>query len=175
LKWYHKALYRVLSSVLPADVRKQVMGMGRLTVPKNANPWNFFSWLPKKYQQAHNIDLTKLQSYTAEELLELLISVHPDISHALYIYLRMGDTGLTFTAKKANGNDDKSGQRTLDEIKAMLNTPMTSPGYQHGRSLDKLDTVQRMMVMVRGACASEVILNQLCNEVVDNLTRSSRN
>jgi hypothetical protein len=167
LKWYHKALYRLANSVLPTAVRKQMMGLGRSTVPKNANPWNFFSWLPKKYQQAHNIDLTKLQSYTAEELIELLISVHPDVSHALYTYLRMGDTELTFTAKKANGNDDKSGQKALDEIKAMLNTPMVSPGYQHGRSLDKLDTIQRLMVMVRGACAGEVVLNPQCNEVVD--------
>jgi hypothetical protein len=167
LKWYQSALYRVAMSILPVSVKKQMMGLGRSTVPKNANPWNLFNWLPKKYQQAHNIDLTNLQSYTAEELLELLISVHPDVSHALYTYLRMGDTGLTFTAKKANGNDDKSGQRTLDEIKAMLNTSMASPGYQHGRSLDKLDTVQRMMVMVRGACAGEVVLNDRCNEVVD--------
>lgn len=167
MKWYHKALYSLASSILPATVRKQMMGVGRVTSPSNANPWNYFSWLPKKYQQAHNIDLTKLQSYTAEELLELLISVHPDVSHALYTYLRMGDTGLTFTAIKPNGNDDKSGQKVLDEIKALLNSPLPSPGYQHGRALDKLDTVQRLMVMVRGACAGEVVLNERCTEVID--------
>ena len=167
MKWYQKSIYRLAMSILPASVRRQMMGVGRATVPKNADVWNYFTWLPKKYQQAHNIDLTKLQSYTAEELLELLISVHPDVSHALYTYLRMGDTGLTFTAKKANGKEDKSGQRVLDEIKSMLNTPLTSLGYQHGRSLDKLDTMQRMMVMVRGACAGEVVLNERCNEVID--------
>jgi len=138
-----------------------------MTVPKNANPWSWFSWLPKKYQQAHNIDLTKLQSYTAEELLELLISVHPDVSHALYMYLRMGDTGITFTAMKRTGSDDKSGQRVLDELKEMLNTPLPYPGYQHGRSIDKIDTIQRLMVMVRGACAGEVVLNERCNDIVD--------
>ncbi len=167
MKWYHKALHSLVNAVLPAAVKRQMMGIGRATVPKNANPWGIFNWLPKKYQQAHNIDLTKLQSYTAEELLELLISVHPDVSYALYTYLRMGDTALTFTAKKANGNEDKSGQRVLDELKVMLNTPLPSPGYQHGRSLDKLDTIQRMMVMVRGACAGEVVLNDRCNDVVD--------
>ncbi|WP_277376182.1 hypothetical protein [Paenibacillus polymyxa] len=144
-----------------------MMGIGRATVPNNANPWGIFNWLPKKHQQAHNIDLTKLQSYTAEELLELLISVHPDVSYALYTYLRMGDTDLTFTAKKPNGNGDKSGQLVLDELKAMLNTPLPSPGYQHGRSLDKLETIQRMMIMVRGACAGEVVLNERCNDVID--------
>lgn len=142
-------------------------GARRMTVPKNADSRNIFNWLPKKYQQAHNIDLTKFQNYTAEELLELLISVHPDVSHALYTFLRMGDTGVTFTAKKANGNEDESGQRVLDEIKEMLNKPLSSPGYQHGHSLDKLDTIQRLMVMVRGACAGEVVLNERCNEVVD--------
>jgi hypothetical protein len=60
------------TEVTAYTINKQMMGMGRLTTPSNANPWNFFSWHPKKYQQAHNIDLTKLQSYTAEELLELL-------------------------------------------------------------------------------------------------------
>jgi hypothetical protein len=167
LKWYHKALYRTLMSVLPASVKAQMMGIGRATVPKNANPWNFFNWLPKKYQQAHNIDLTKLQNYTAEELLELLISVHPDVSHALYTYLRMGDTSMTISAKKRTGTEDKSGQRTLDELRETLNTPLPSPGYQHGRALDKLDTIQRLMVMVRGACAGEVVLNAQVNDVVD--------
>jgi hypothetical protein len=154
-------------SVLPASVKKRMTGVGRATVPKSTNPFGIFNWLPKKYQQAHNIDLTKLQSYTAEELLELLISVHPDVSYALYTYLRMGDTTLTFTAKKPNKNNDKSGQHVLDELKTMLNTPLPSPGYQHGRSLDKLDTIQRMMVMVRGACAGEVVLNEQCNDVID--------
>ncbi|WP_235209135.1 hypothetical protein [Paenibacillus polymyxa] len=167
MRWYHKAIYSLANSVLPVAIKQQMMGVGRATVPKNSNPWGIFNWLPKKHQQAHNIDLTKLQSYTAEELLELLISVHPDVSYALYTYLRMGDTDLTFTAKKPNGNADKSGQLVLDELKAMLNTPLPSPGYQHGRSLEKLDTIQRMMIMVRGACAGEVVLNEQCNDVVD--------
>lgn len=167
MKWYHRLIYSAANAVLPNSVKRQMMGVGRSTVPTNNNALGIFNWLPKKYQRAHNIDLTKLQSYTAEELLELLISVHPDISHALYTYLRMGDTPLTFTAKKKTGSDDKSGQRALDEIKEMLESPLPSPGYQHGRSLGKLDTVQRMMIMVRGACAGEVVLNERCNDVID--------
>ncbi|WP_243643887.1 hypothetical protein [Paenibacillus pinisoli] len=167
LKWYHKAIYLFAMNVIPTAVKRQMMGIGRATSPKSSNPWGIFNWLPKKHQQAHNIDLTNLQSYTAEELLELLISVHPDVSYALYTYLRMGDTPLTFTAKKVNGKDDKNGQRMLDELKRILNSPLPSPGYQHGRSLDKLDTIQRMMIMVRGACAGEVVLNENCNDVID--------
>lgn len=166
LKWYHKLIYSAVNAILPASVKRQMMGVGISTVPANNNSLGIFNWLPKKYQRAHNIDLTKLQSYTAEELLELLISVHPDISHALYTYLRMGDTELSFTAKK-NGSDDEAGQRELDAIKEMLETSLPSPGYQHGRSLDKLDTIQRMMIMVRGACAGEVVLNERCNDVID--------
>lgn len=167
MKWWQNGLFRMAMSVIPAEIKRQMIGVGRATVPKNSNDWNIFNWLPKRYQQAHNIDLTKLQNHTAEELLELLISVHPDVSHALYTYLRMGDTGITFTAKKKSGIEDKGGQHVLDELKEMLNTPLPSSGYQHGRSLDKLDTIQRMMVMVRGACAGEVVLNERCNDVVD--------
>jgi len=148
-------------AVLPASVKAQMMGVGRLTVPKNANPWNIFNWLPKKYQTAHNIDLTKLQNYTAEELLELLVSVHPDVSHALHTYLRMGETKLSFTA------DNDRAQAVLDGLVDMFSKPLPSPGYQHGRSLDKLDGVQRLMVMVRGACAGEIVLNDQVNDVVD--------
>lgn len=161
MKWYHKVLYRLVNSILPESIKQQMTGTGRMTVPSNANPWNFFNWLPKKYQQVHNIDLTKLQSYTAEELLELLISVHPDVSHAIHTYLRMGDTKLSLIA-----GDDK-GQKTIDDLLKMLNTPMDSPGYQHGRSLDKLDGIQRLMVMVRGACAGEVVMNEAVNDVID--------
>ncbi|MEC0108159.1 hypothetical protein P4H27_14465 [Paenibacillus taichungensis] len=73
---------------------------------------------------------------------------------------------LTFTAKKQSGSDDKNGQRSLDAIKNLLDTPLPSPGYQHGRSLDKLDTIQRIMIMVRGACAGEVVLNERFNNIV---------
>ncbi|MDT9719643.1 hypothetical protein QVE09_12055 [Paenibacillus sp. ClWae2A] len=105
MKWYHKAIYSFANSVLPAAVKRQMMGFGRMTSPRSSNGWDIFNWLPKKYQSADNIDLTKL--------LEILVSVHPDISHALYNFLRMGNTPLTFTAKKQNGSDDKNGQRTL--------------------------------------------------------------
>ncbi|KAA8782521.1 hypothetical protein EC604_01490 [Paenibacillus amylolyticus] len=167
MRWYHKAIYSFANSVLPAAVKRQMMGIGRMTSPRSSNGWDIFNWLPKKYQSTHNIDLTKLQNHTAEELLEILISVHPDISHALYNFLRMGDTALSFTAKKQSGSDDKSGQKALDSIKNMLDSPLPSPGYLHGRSLDKLDTIQRMMIMVRGACAGEVVLNDRCNDVID--------
>jgi hypothetical protein len=132
-----------------------------MTVPSNANPWNMFNWLRKKYQTAHTLDLTKLQSYSADELLELLIDVHPDVSHAVHTYLRMGDTEMSMEA------DNEGAQATIDALVDMLNTPLASPGYQHGRSLDKLDGMQRLMVMVRGACAGEVVLNPACNDVVD--------
>ncbi|WP_236703695.1 hypothetical protein [Paenibacillus xylanivorans] len=167
MKWYHKAIYSFANSVLPAAVKRQMMGFGRMTSPRSSNGWDIFNWLPKKYQSAHNIDLTKLQNHTAEELLAILVSVHPDISHALYNFLRMGDTPLTFTAKKQNGSDDKNGQRSLDAIKNLLDSPLPSSGYQLGRSLDKLDTIQRIIIMVRGACAGEVVLNEHCNDVVD--------
>ncbi|MEE4580985.1 hypothetical protein [Paenibacillus polymyxa] len=63
---------------------------------------------------------------------------------------------------KPNGNADKSGQLVLDELKAMLNTSTSLPstGYQHGRSLNKLDTIQRMTIMIRSTCAREVVLNE---------------
>lgn len=72
----------------------------------------------------------------------------------------MGDTDLTFSAKNSNGNVGKSGQQVLEELKAMLNTLLPTTGYQHGRSLNKLDTIQRKMIMVRGTCAREVVLNE---------------
>jgi len=161
LKWYQKALYSAAMAVLPANVKAQMLGVGRMTVPSNANPWSMFNWLPKKFQTAHTLDLTKLQSYTAEELIELLISVHPDVSHAIHTYLRMGDTEMSMEA------DNEGAQSTMDALVEMLNTALPSPGYQHGRSLDKLDGIQRLMVMVRGACAGEVVLNAACNDVID--------
>lgn len=120
MKWYHKAIYSFANSVLPAAVKRQMMGIGRMTSPRSSNGWDIFNWLPKKYQSAHNIDLTKFQNHTAEELLKILIYVHQDISHALYNFLRMGDASLSFAAKKQSGSDDKSGQKALDSIKDML-------------------------------------------------------
>ncbi|WP_418027927.1 hypothetical protein [Paenibacillus sp. JJ1722] len=125
MKWHHKAVYSLANAVLPTAVKRQMIGVGRATVPSNANPKGIFNCLSKKHQQAHNIDLTKLQSFTTEELLELFISVHPDVSYALHTYLRMGDTNLTFTAKKPNGNADKSEQRVLDELKAYAEYTVT--------------------------------------------------
>ncbi|WP_246862829.1 hypothetical protein [Paenibacillus cellulosilyticus] len=82
MRWYQKVIYSLAMNVLPEAIKRQMTGTGRLTVPNGVNPFSIFNWLPKKHQHAHNVDLTKLQSYTAEELLELLISVHPDVSYA---------------------------------------------------------------------------------------------
>lgn len=115
-----------------------MMGTGRATL-KASNSWDIFNWLPKKYQSAHNIDLTKLQNHTAEELLEVL-PVHPDISHALYNFLLMGDTPLSFS-QETGDSDEKGGQKALENIKNMLDTPLPSLGlnYRHGRSLDRVN------------------------------------
>ncbi|WP_338706511.1 hypothetical protein [Paenibacillus amylolyticus] len=48
----------------------------------------------------------------------------------------------------------------MDAIKNLLDSPLPSPGYQNGRSLDKLDTIQRMMIIVRVVCSGEIVLNQ---------------
>lgn len=114
MKWYHKALYSFANSVLPTAVKRQMMGFGRMTSPRSSNGWHIFNWLPKKYQSAHNIDLTKLQNHTAED--------------ALYNFLRMGDTPLTFTVKKQSGSNDKNGQRSLDAMMNLLNSPLPSLG-----------------------------------------------
>ena len=170
MAWYHRAVMWIANSaarLLPPELRAQMAGIGRLSVPINANPLNWFNWLPRKHQRAHNIDLTKLQHHTADELLEMLVSIHPDVSFALSTYLRMGDTPMNIHAVRKTGKPDPGGQRVVDELKAILNTPLSSPGYQHGRSLDKLDGIQRMMVMVRGACCGEVVLNESLTEVVD--------
>lgn len=132
LKWYHKLIYSAANAILPASVKRQMMGVGRSTVTSNSNNWGIFNWLPKKYQSAHNIDLTKLQSYTAEELLELLISVHPDISHALYTYLRMGDTELTFTAKKNQVVMTNPGNENWTQLRKCLKRHCRHPATNTG-------------------------------------------
>jgi hypothetical protein len=45
LKWYHKALYRLSNAILSTEVRKQMMLMGRLTIPKNVDDpyWRIFA------------------------------------------------------------------------------------------------------------------------------------
>ncbi|WP_440109417.1 hypothetical protein [Paenibacillus sp. QZ-Y1] len=50
----------------------------------------------------------------------------------------------------------------MKSIKSLFESPLPSPGYLHGRSLDKLDTIQRIMIMVREACAGEEVLNERC-------------
>ncbi|NMI06516.1 hypothetical protein HF638_21255 [Paenibacillus sp. SZ31] len=137
MKWYHKAIFSFANSVLPAAVKRQMMGFGMVTSPRSSNGWDIFNWLPKKYQSAHNIDLTKLQNHTAEELLEILVSVHPDISHALYNFLRMGDTPLTFQQRSRVGVMVRVGKGHLMQSKLTgFSTSLSC--YQHGRSLISL-------------------------------------
>lgn len=68
---------------------------------------------PKKESKRHNIGFGQAADHTAEKLLEILWSVHPDISHSL------------------------------------------------------VSLIQQMMIMVRGAYAGEVALNEHCNDMID--------
>ncbi|TKH42077.1 hypothetical protein C1I60_22535 [Paenibacillus terrae] len=67
MKWYHKAIYSLVNSILPAAIKRQMMGVGRTTVLKNSNPWGIFNWLPKKYQQAHNFEGTPSSNVVVKE------------------------------------------------------------------------------------------------------------
>ncbi|HQT78096.1 MAG TPA: hypothetical protein PLD10_13660 [Rhodopila sp.] len=102
------------------------------------------------------------------QLMELLASADPDTSAAVHAYLTLADQKPQVIIKDINGEYHEEAYRLWDQMVAKLTRRLDlSQGYQERPSLRILAEQFRYMLLLRGACAAELVAgtNFVPNEI----------
>lgn len=117
-----------------------------------------FGALPRKTLRDLGLDDRQLKSLSVFELMDRLIDAHPDLSYALWNFLRIGNSGYSFTVKELEGGErSEQGEEYINEFLTRLETPNMLQ-FDRIRSLDKIVDQLILSVITRGAAACELVL-----------------
>lgn len=106
-----------------------------------------------------NFDDTCLRRYSPKRLLQLLRYNHPDMGQAIWNFQIMGNNDFTITVTKLDGSEHVSGQKVIDDFVRSLDYVM-SQKYEKNRSINKLVDTMIEHILVRGATAMEMVLDE---------------
>lgn len=134
-------------------------GGGRTTVPKFVQGGGgVFGALPKRTQRDLDLNENRIATMGVNDLIDVLIDAHPDISFAVWNYLRIGQSG--YTIKVENYEDSELNEEALNELK-MLIKRLSQPNIENfevSRHFDKVIQQLMLSVITRGACSLELVL-----------------
>lgn len=139
-----------LLSVLPAKRRSS-----------DAAPYSWASpFLPRDDRDWHRRDLTSLHSYPAHHVLDLLSEFDPDISSAVWSFLRLANTGFTVAVTHLNGSDHTRGTDALRRLINNMESTPDSQGFGEDRSVGTVVNQAFLSAVTRGAISSELVLTE---------------
>jgi hypothetical protein len=145
-------------SVSIAD--RKLLAPGRQSIFSGNNLFFSNTFLSRRYQETHTIDLTQYATLTADKLLDVLIDSNPDVSQALYSFLRMCNSGHHIKVTGIDGKENKFGQDIMDKWVRKLNFQQDNNGFKEDRSLNSLINKLHMSFFVKGAASVEIAFTQ---------------
>lgn len=142
------------------EVRPRVATKGRQTTPSNSlGPWGW-SVVPRRGPHAVDLERLDVRRCTAQQILDVLADLSPDVSLALHNVLRLGGRDFTLMAvRPATSTQDKTAQTALDTLVKRLN-------MRHG-GLDGLLDQWHYTLFLQGAAAAELIVADSLKDVDD--------
>lgn len=142
-------------------------GGARQTIPKfSQNGGGGMGALSKKTQRDLGLDERKFSNYSIPDLLDVLTDAHPDVSFALWNFMRIANSGYTINVRKlGNGKEWTQAEKDLNELIDRLKFPNVLR-FEKSRSLDRVIIQMIHSAVVRGAVAGELVLTPAQNDVV---------
>jgi len=142
-------------------VDRELLAAGRQTRFPGSNFFLGNTFLSRRYQETHTIDLTQYATLSADKLLDVLIDSNPDVSQALYSFLRMCNSGHSIKVTGLDGKKDDTGQSIMDNWIKKLNFQQNNYGFKEDRSINSLINKMHMSFFVKGAASLEIALTQV--------------
>lgn len=134
----------------------------------NLNWWGMSNiFLPRRYGDIHRIDLSQQQRLSSAELLDILCDTHPDISYAVWQFLRVANSGWKVTAKNLAGEPDTRGQKIVDDLISRLQSATNSGRFEESKSIDNLLNQLHLSIIKDGACAGETVMYENLRDVAE--------
>lgn len=141
-------------------------GGSRTTLPKFVQGGGgVFGALPKRSQKDLQVDEASLLTMSIEDLMDILIDIHPDASFAVWNFMRISDSG--YSIRVENVDDSETYEEGLEEI-LMLIKRLSQPNveqFEVSRDFDKVVQQLILSTVVRGACSLELVLTPSYDDV----------
>lgn len=155
------------SSSSAAQVSVNDFGGSRTTIPKfSQGGGGIGGSLPKKVQSDLLLDERSLQSATIEDLIDILSDAHPDVSYAIWNFVRLGNTKYNLTVRKpmGDGKPDDTMKKVITDFFDMMELP-DQTRFSVSRSIDKMLGQMILAAVTRGAVAGELVMGAGLAEV----------
>jgi hypothetical protein len=141
-------------------------GGSRTTLPKFIQGGGgVFGALPKRSQRDLQVDEASLLTMSIEDLIDVLIDIHPDVSFAVWNFMRISDSG--YTIRVENVEDSEVYEEGLEEIQFLIKR-LSQPNIENfelSRDFDKVVQQLILSTVVRGACSLELVLTPSYDDV----------
>jgi len=139
---------------------RKLLGPGKTTSMNDLVSKLTNTYLSRRYKEHHTIDLTQYaNTASSDQLINILIDSNPDVSQALYSFLRMCNSGFIVEVFGNNGKPFKQGQKVIDEWIRRCDLQQTNKGFKEDRSMNSFVNKVHLSFFTKGAGASEVVLN----------------
>lgn len=141
-------------------------GGSRTTIPAfTRNGGGAFGALPKKSQRELGLDERRFSSMSVSDMIDAFIDAHPDVSFALWNFLRMGNSGYTVDVYKLGSEKPYSqGQKAIKELFDRFELPNIER-FEKSRSVDRVINQLLLSAVTRGAVALELVMTSGMNDV----------
>lgn len=114
--------------------------------------------LPRKARRELGLDERDLAGTDVAELMDRFIDAHPDVSYALWNFLRIGNTEYDVKVHAlGTGEPDDAGEEVLKELLQRLELPSVEQ-FEMSRSISKVANQLMLATVTRGAAALELVL-----------------
>ena len=142
--------------------RRKGSATGTASTPtySTSNPQNILR-LPDYREYLRDLFTERLTAEDARALLETLFRTDPDVSAAVNAYLTVANTEPMFFIKDVDGQFDREAYKTLQTLLNVFafQADMTL-GYEDRKDLAGICEHLRHMLLLRGAIATELVLNK---------------
>ncbi|WP_426455310.1 hypothetical protein ACP26L_36430 (plasmid) [Paenibacillus sp. S-38] len=142
-------------------------GGSRTTIPKFAQGGGGVGGaLPKKAQSDLLLDERSLASASIEDLIDILSDAHPDVSYAIWNFMRLGNTKYNISVRKpgGDGKPDENMKKVITDFFDMMEMPDPTR-FSVNRGIDKMLGQLLYAVITRGAASLELVMGQGNTEV----------
>lgn len=121
--------------------------------------------LPKFTTRQLGITESQLKTMTIDTMIDVMIDTHPDVGFALWNFLRLGNSGYSFTCSKIkSGKPYPRAEREVTALIQRLSMPNTER-FELSRDFNSLLNQLILSTVTRGAAAVELVLTPGLDDV----------
>ena len=133
-------------------------GGSRATIPRfTMGGGGSFGALPRKTQRELDLSDPALDRADVEDLIDILVDAHPDVSFAVWNFLRLANSGYEINVTNVDNDEEfEQGKEEVDLLVKRLSQPNIEQ-FQTSRDLDKVINQLVFTTVTRGASALEIV------------------